>query len=127
MREIKFRAWDTKNKVMFTTVGIFECGDGEVTTYWGSYYLMDCDKEDLEIMQYTGLKDKNGKEIYEGDVINCLDTDTKFGKRYKKMKVDFYNGEFGIGDNWGHLGLKHLTEIEIIGNIYENQELLSSN
>ena len=124
MREIKFRAWDKKEHLMFTPDYI-EADSGKACacpSYESPYEY----NFDYILMQYTGLKDENGKEIYEGDVINCLDTDTKFGQRYKKMKVDFYNGEFGIGDNWGHLGLKHLTEIEIIGNIYEDPELLDS-
>ena len=58
-REIKFRAWDTRQKKM---VGDFDSGF--------NYRWFECQHKDCHVlMQYTGLKDKNGKEIYEGDVV----------------------------------------------------------
>lgn len=115
-RQIKFRAWDkTKKKILYYIPLYSE----------EAFDLLDFTNYiDYEVMQFTGLLDKNGKEIYEGDIVNGIDTDTKFGGRYENMKVDFYNAEFGIGDTMGHLGLKHLSGIEIIGNIYQNPDLL---
>lgn len=75
MRDIKFRAWDIENKEMFEVQELdFE------PTFWGgriairlTQYSDYFDTEDMILMQYTGLKDKNGKEIYEGDIVEDKD------------------------------------------------------
>ena len=115
-REIKFRAWDKKEKVMREQGEIyFNHGLPNTFDIWDSY----------ELMQYTGLKDRNGKEIYEGDIVNY-------------NKEGFHNGLNGFVEWFGsgfyiakHIPLfsiveKFKTDIEIIGNIYQNPEILSS-
>ena len=90
--------------------------------------------KDIHLMQYTGLKDKNGKEIYEGDVLSTIKYDDKKAVgviKYGKFNCSCCDGVYGwyidtyddfcldIRDfNWGH------TAIEVIGNIYENPDLL---
>ena len=75
-------------------------------------------KKDLKIMQYTGLKDKNNKEIYEGDILF-----ESFGERY--YKVVFENGSFRAEIEEYSLDLMDVAHCcEIIGNIYENPELI---
>ena len=74
---------------------------------------------DLEIMEFTGLRDKNRKEIYEGDIVKCYDhpTDVESGT----YEVVFNHGQFQAGlplSDWG------TAWTEVIGNIYENPELL---
>ena len=118
MREIKFRAWDKGLKVM------------NKQYMWGGRYLIEhgqdlgCvlgNTDRFEIMQYTGLKDKNGKEIYEGDIVRTAlyglrDCEVVF------MKAGFYLLlDTGIGTN-----LYPMSDVgmEIIGNIYETPELL---
>jgi len=110
MREIKFRAWDKRNKSMFT---IF---DSVTQQEW---YLPKC-SEKYEVMQYTGLKDKNGREIYEGDVIGGRNPDGVNDPLYAPTEVEYKNGMFRC-KYWGFL---IDDRCEVIGNIHENPELL---
>lgn len=80
------------------------------------------DDGDIELIgQFTGLHDKNGKEIYEGDIF----TFTK-GRRKTVAKVVFEEAMFKMKDNngWGVMILQREDDMEVIGNIYENPELL---
>jgi hypothetical protein len=111
IREIKFRAWDGKEMTHDVTIfngRYIECSraDDDIFYQWHD------PSEQIGIMQYTGLKDKNGKEIYEGDLIKIGDSGV-----YKE--VIFKDGCFCIqGFNWT------CGAAEVIGNIYENPELL---
>ena len=134
MREIKFRAWDKKEKKIVGVQGIcFQNDNNEIKDlniggigYGVSYHNPI---EDYELMQFTGLKDKNGKEIYEGDVIQDdggYDDGVKylgvvrFGEN-EKSPLSFWSDTsiFGTPD-----GLKISKFSEVIGNIYENPELV---
>lgn len=110
MREIKFRAWDTRFKIMFD---VSEINFGKNSYIKG---ISDQFCRDFILMQYTGEKDKTGKEIYEGDI--CLHTSPVDGEN-KIFEVEFLE-EFGQYAEWNKQGLF----CEIIGNIYENPELL---
>lgn len=121
MREIKFRAWDTKEKTMIKDIWIVpECN-------WGVYSDNDAlliSNENVVLMQYTGLKDKNGVEIYEGDIlkmheyIDCVIwRDDLCGFSFKGDK-----GRMNLVD-WLEHG--QYSDPEVIGNIYENPELLT--
>ncbi|EOO05013.1 hypothetical protein IAW_05832 [Bacillus cereus str. Schrouff] len=70
--------------------------------------------------QYTGLTDKNGKRIYEGDIIRFKDKNLDSVER---EEISFNDGGFGTEDWW----LRDIGECEVIGNIYENPELLEEN
>lgn len=83
-REIKFRAWNTETNKMSKS---FEMGHVvSFTDEKGLGQIMSCFTPGLELMQYTGLKDKNGKEIYEGDYLKFTSS---------KVKVVFDQGGFG--------------------------------
>lgn len=98
--------------------------------YMGASELIpaDCFGEILEdknfiVMQCTGLKDKNGKLIYEGDIVtgkDHFDRDRKCVVRYSET----YCCYFIVGDRWSDEFMFHISEKEVIGNIYENKELL---
>ena len=90
MRDIKFRIWDTENNEMLKVQEL----DFEPTFYGGriairpDQYNNYFDTEDMILMQYTGLKDKNGKEIYEGDIIQYEDI-TKGLVRYSEKYAQY--------------------------------------
>jgi len=115
MREIKFRAWlaETKKIVYFDLWGL----DGNYII--SADEMFDEDDGDV-VMQYTGLKDKNGREIYEGDIVkdNCGHWD----KKEVEISPQFFHEAIEYGLLRGLLSGKPV--LEIIGNIYENPELI---
>lgn len=125
-REIKFRAWNKKEKYMeiVDDLQMFS-NDLSIGIPSKDYFLR---KDDVELMQYTGLHDKNGKEIYEGDVVYCQ---TKYGKA--KAIIKFIDGKFAAywnsalthPENGHHIACYEINKrFEVIGNIYDNPELL---
>ena len=125
MRKIKFRAWDKENEKMMKVSSLSlenkEIAVKENRTY--HFFRM----QNLELMQYTGLKDKNGKEIYEGDILFFRDENMKYIVVWqdaafiiKSIEIRKYSEKMCWLDD---------TEIccEIVGNIYENKKLLEEN
>jgi YopX protein len=108
MREIKFRAWDKINKYMFI---IFDSTAKD-------WYLPDW-SDRYEVMQYTGLHDKNGKEIWEGDILAHED----FANRKQKVVGVMEWNETTAG----FARFYPLHKFEVIGNIYKNPKLLEVN
>jgi hypothetical protein len=106
---IKLRAWDKETKEMDYN-------------YLSKNWLKVCiESPFVELMQYTGLNDKNGKEIYEDDIVVVNDDNTEYGK----MVWDNEESEYGIdiGSVKLKLGCYYSRDIEVIGNIHENSEL----
>lgn len=128
----KFRAWDRVNKKLKQVYSINFDKNGEIESIKEEYtepneaYAM-FDIRYFEFMQSTGLKDKNGTEIFEGDIVRIKSSD---GVDYKAV-IMFKDGGFcavdGIEDNYSTRRYqlhKGDFELEVIGNIYENPELL---
>ena len=99
--------------------------------------IINCFKEDYEsLMQYTGLSDKNGKEIYEGDIVKRVYGFTKADKPKETIDEIVYKEDQGafaftskskIGQGWSRMYEGHkVYPYEVIGNIYENPELLKN-
>ena len=129
-REIKFRAWHKDLKKMFKI--------GQITLEEGTWNFEPNDRgfigmsipyqPSFVLMQYTGLHDKNGKEIYEGDIAYCQ---TKYGKAKAIIKfidgkfVAYWNSALTHPENGHHIACYEINKrFEVIGNIYDNPELL---
>lgn len=135
MTEIKFRAWVRQAKEMIPVDSIYFDGFGGFELSGCGYH--DMDHLEVDIMQYTGLKDKNGKEIYEGDIVEYKDYSNgaiiSFSGEDKQPRrrgvIELLNLFLGILlTGCGFLKTEQDTEkkLEVIGNIHENPELLKS-
>jgi len=152
MREIKFRAWDGEANIMIYSdhrtrklydvyYGFEMNGEGELECRWeGEFtesHVLDGGTLD-NLMQFTGIHDKNGKEIYEGDIVRYTwdilsDVNaTEKGKKVRISKVFWsdWRASWAVGKKSCNNDLfryaRNGNTVEVIGNIYTNPELLSS-
>ena len=153
MREIKFRAWDSKAKAMFPVHDMNFCKtNNQLNSIYGvDIYDKDSDyygdvsyggsvhkktgkpgeplRPKFELMQYTGLKDKNGVEIYEGDILAFEDDKFVWSVEYEVCCFVANGGEYNQKEeliefyDWKEESL----DVVIIGNIYEHPHLLENN
>ena len=124
----KFRVWDNERKCFFNDDEVVLYPNGEESFFNADYDFTECIVE-----QCTGLKDKNGKLIYEGDIVEIMVWDdysedmieTKGKVYWSKEDASFlifvsYDGEYSLNSQETFYG----QEIKVIGNIHENKELL---
>ena len=119
MRELSFRIWDKKEKTMFLSpIEIEHLGS------WFDAHLPGAiaDTGNKIVMQYTGLKDKNGKKIFEGDITKHLKHNTTVVWQW----AEYYNCFFGVelyGTQRFYFAIDSVS-LELIGNIHDNPELV---
>lgn len=140
-KELKFRIWDTEKFTYsdtLTYIGLEAKSEkfrniSQLSFLFGSI-LANKIVDKVVIQQYTGLKDKNGKEIYEGDiVVDKIYNDPNI-KQTDNFIVAYYSGAFRLDVIWGGYGgveienmqLLKADRLEIIGNVFETPELLTS-
>ena len=143
MREIKFRAWDTVEKKMKLPTLLRLSRNLPYTddNNNGKVFQMQCNGQEnieyfngrIELMQYTGLKDKNGKEIYEGDIVRLWESVGAIGDLRREyaypLPVEYCElwAQFVVADRQNKLQFgiwQNFGAVEVIGNIYDNPELL---
>ncbi|MGG1712494.1 YopX family protein [Bacillus licheniformis] len=114
MREIKFQAWDLDAEQMYNWESIRQ------------HFHEHLDHPRVKVRQYTGLKDINGREIYEGDVVKGIrDSHWHGGYDIVLGKVEFDEETCSFRVDGGGL-LYRIEEIEVIGDVYRNPELLEA-
>ena len=113
MRDIRFKVWEKPQ----------EGFKGKMWTDDDPKFWAEClmnKKDEYELLQFTGLKDKNGVSIYEGDIVKFWD-DNLVGSKWRKEEVMWRNYQ------WIIYGTEYINDkiLEVIGNIYENGDLLA--
>lgn len=131
-REIKFRIWDGEKLSYTTCPNKVSCDNGGHT-----YLAFYTDKrlspwKEVVIQRFTGLKDKNGKEIYEGDIVRICVNDDPEDLQWELIPITFEWGSFWVGKetmaefvtSQEEAGWEQLFGLEVVGNIFENPELI---
>ncbi|ENE7083856.1 hypothetical protein ABNW22_002809 [Listeria monocytogenes] len=135
MREIGYRAFVKKDKKVLPVtdlcfneteaVGVSGCGDANCTLCVDWYRF-----DDVELMQYTGLKDKNGKKIFEGDIVKNINGEYSYIGIVNKDRYTFYIKGVAPKDNYDFADVSDTvtgkSSLIVIGNIHENPELLEA-
>lgn len=115
-REIKFRGYHKHHKKMCTLISLYQ-SNGRVVRVQFLEFNNLIPISAVELMQYTGLRDKNGKEIYEGDIISCCGINLA-------VEWDNEDAQWNTIGRRGQTAKEFCEKREVIGNIYENPELL---
>lgn len=126
LREIEFRAWDKEEKrYWFDCQNVYDSSNAPCCCSAFGHFLsvkmqdedyFDTEENRFNVEQYTGLRDKNGKKIFEGDKVRTWNGNKGF--------ISYNNGSWCIGKKQREIETYEYKNIEILGNIHENPELL---
>ena len=119
MREIKFRAWDLKTKTMHTVENINFSGRETVTVQYNPIKKISLDS--VYLMQYIGVQDKNGVEIYEGDIIRSP-AGKDYWIRWSELTYRFVAEPIPANRLEAQLVSRTISNYEVVGNIHESPE-----
>lgn len=134
-RVIKFRAWHNAKQIMFPIIAI-GLADGRIEVEPAPDSSWTTNLSDVELMQFTGLLDKNGKEIFEGDIVSLTQYEQFRDRVTPRIQIVRYvceeKGRVGFAPMVWHTSVddgyynNELEDYEVMGNIYENPELVSA-
>ncbi|MCT3589338.1 hypothetical protein EFS21_01725 [Levilactobacillus brevis] len=123
----KFRAWNGYRKIMADYVSAIQNGDTQGTPSSvnvivnGKNETWDIENDHVELLQFTGLKDANGTEIYEGDLVRLADDlENPYKVIFDEAKFEFFGGRFCYDFS------EAFMDYEVIGNVHENPELVEA-
>ncbi len=131
-REIKFRAWTTEKQSRYLPNRMWsweEILDERIADAWKLEKMIWSEDDKIVLMQYTGLKDKNGRDVFEGDIVEYIDDKgTSVEKKgtdkvwWNEKESAFYGGV--RQETWDGAYVRDSENMEVIGNVFVNPELL---
>ncbi len=130
MREIKFRAWLKKEKIIVDVLELIHNGRVGISVQDSGPFIRQ--PEEIELMQFTGLKDKNGNDVYEGYIFKCIYDFDGCSKHLNEIAWSDKTARFYLkphGEDCHQpaveIDVHDMTRMEIIGNIYQNPDLIA--
>jgi len=126
MKDVRFRAWIRKENAMYMVKKLEFDGELSKVIVEKGGKMVEYLPREVELMQYTGIRDNDGTEIYEGDIVKVL------GKENQLFGYIWYNGYYFTvnlhnvpgADNWPIMKEENIKSMDVIGNIYENSTLI---